>query len=133
MTDGLSPKQRHIVRVTAHTARLDMARLDAAVRAALDDGLTLNELKEVQVHASTYLGFPSAIWGSYVTMLAVEDRLAQGIVDEPGRDNSPPEDGDRLARGTRLMETVTGHGPAEQARALIAAPAAARVPGSLQD
>lgn len=114
MSDVLSPKQRHIARVTAHTARLDMARLDAAVRAALDDGLTLNELKEIQVHASTYLGFPSAIWGSYVTMLAVEDRLARGIVDESGRDNSPPEDGDRLARGTRLMETVTGHGPAEQ-------------------
>lgn len=119
MNDHLTTKQRHIALITAHTARLDMDRLDATIRSALDGGMTVNEIKEVFVHASTYLGFPSAIWGSYVAMLVVEDRASQGIVDEAGRDNSPVEDGDRLARGTRTMEQVTGHGPDEQASGVM--------------
>ncbi len=114
MSHALSPRLRHIALVTAHTAQGDQEQLDRAIRDALDDGLTISDLKEVFIHAYTYLGFPRAIWGSYIALAAIEARTTAGVVDEAGREPSPIEASsleEKRALGQRLMEQVTGHLP----------------------
>ena len=48
-TEALSPKERQIAAISAHTARGDMDGLKTALAAGLDAGLSLNEIREVLV------------------------------------------------------------------------------------
>ena len=47
----MDTKRQHIAEIAALTGRGDLAGLESALVAGLDDGMTVNELKEVMVHA----------------------------------------------------------------------------------
>ncbi|RYF54121.1 MAG: carboxymuconolactone decarboxylase, partial [Cytophagaceae bacterium] len=59
----LLPKQQRIVVIAALTAKGDLQKLQPALSAGLDAGMTLNEIKEVLVHLYAYCGFPRSIRG----------------------------------------------------------------------
>lgn len=84
--DALTSKQQHMVPVAAFTANGDLQRLDAAIIAALDAGLSVNELKEIMIHLYAYAGFPRALNGLATLMNTVEARKAAGIKDETGEE-----------------------------------------------
>ena len=46
----MDTKRQHIAEIAALTGRGDLAGLESALVAGLDDGMTVNELKEVMVH-----------------------------------------------------------------------------------
>ncbi|MGD8588425.1 MAG: carboxymuconolactone decarboxylase family protein [Chromatiales bacterium] len=48
--DALSAKQQGIIPIAAFTANGDLASLQVAIRAGLDAGLSVNEIKEIQIH-----------------------------------------------------------------------------------
>jgi quercetin dioxygenase-like cupin family protein len=56
--DALSAKQQGIIPIAAFTANGDLESLKAAIRAGLDAGLSVNEIKEIQIHLYAYAGFP---------------------------------------------------------------------------
>ena len=60
-TEALSPKERQIAAISAHTARGDMDGLKTALAAGLDAGLSLNEIREVLVQMYAYCGFPRSL------------------------------------------------------------------------
>lgn len=68
----MDTKRQHIAEIAALTGRGDLAGLESALVAGLDDGMTVNELKEVMVHAYAYCGFPRALRGLQ-TLVAVLD------------------------------------------------------------
>lgn len=52
--------------------------------------MTVNETKEVMVHAYAYCGFPrSFAWFAAPLMQVLDERRARGIADTVGRDASP--------------------------------------------
>lgn len=53
--DTLSIRQQRIVAIAATTARGDLENLKTSLDRGLDDGMTVNEIKEVLVHAYAYL------------------------------------------------------------------------------
>gem|GEM_PF-4433400 len=61
--DILSIRQQRIVAIAATTAQGDLENLKTSLVCGLDDGMTVNEIKEVLVHAYAYCGFPRSLRG----------------------------------------------------------------------
>lgn len=59
--DSLTPRQQSIVEIAAGTGRGDLENLKPAFAAGLDNGLTVNEIREVLIHAYAYCGFPRSL------------------------------------------------------------------------
>ncbi len=58
---NLSERQLHLAKCAALEAQGDLERLNAAVRAALDAGVSVNELKEAFSQLYAYTGFPRSL------------------------------------------------------------------------
>ena len=83
---ALSAKQQSIIPIAAYTASGDLESLEAAIRSGLDAGLTVNEVKEIQIHLYAYVGFPRALNGLATLLTVVEERKAAGITDPVGEE-----------------------------------------------
>jgi len=107
--DALSLQARRIAPVAAFTASGRQDALKDALRNGLEAGLTVNELKEVQIHLYAYAGFPRALNALAAFMALIEERKAQGIEDEVGPEATPlPADKSGLALGKEVQTRLSG-------------------------
>ncbi|WP_312715339.1 carboxymuconolactone decarboxylase family protein [Sphingobacterium multivorum] len=107
--DSLSNKEKNLVRIAAITASGDLTKLKDALNKGLDDGLTINQIKESIIHLYAYAGFPRSIRGLQTLMAVLEERKAQGINDQTGADASPiRNDQTKYERGKAILEQLTG-------------------------
>lgn len=107
--NALTVRQRHIVGIAAHTGRGDLEKLKPALAAGLDGGLSVNEIREVLIHAYAYCGFPRSLRALQTFITVLDERKAQGIEDTVGRDASPVSDKrSRYERGRDLLAEISG-------------------------
>ena len=85
----LNTKQQHIAEIAATTSRGDMETLTIALNNALDDGLTINEGKEILIQLYAYCGFPRSLNAITNMMNVVNDRQSKGIKDAVGAETTP--------------------------------------------
>ena len=86
----LEDKEQKLVEIAMYTARGNMSGLKGALRAGLDAGLTVNEIKEVLVQLYAYCGFPRSLnaLGSFMALLQGRPETAPGgetSGENPGR------------------------------------------------
>lgn len=106
---SLSVKQQSIVPIASSMATGDIANLKIAVNNGLDNGLTVNETKEVIVHLYAYCGFPRALNGLTAVNEVLAERQAKGIEDVVGKEAAPiPAGTDMLQKGTDVQTQVSG-------------------------
>ena len=106
---ALTAKQASIVTVAAFTAQGDLPNLKTALNEALDNGMTVNEVKEVLVQMYAYCGFPRSLNGINTLIAVLDERKAAGIVDEIGRDATPVDPKrDRYAIGEKTQTELVG-------------------------
>ncbi|PWM79709.1 MAG: 4-carboxymuconolactone decarboxylase [Phascolarctobacterium sp.] len=106
---ALSTQQANIVTVAAFMAKGDLTHLKTALATALDNGMTVNEAKEVLVHLYAYTGFPRSLNALSTLNALVEERKAAGIKDVLGPDATPLDPSvNRLAAGTRIQTEISG-------------------------
>lgn len=67
----LTSKQQNIAIISSYTATGNLEALDTAINKALDDGMTINEIKEVLVQMYAYCCFPRSLNGLSTLMNAV--------------------------------------------------------------
>ena len=79
--DTLTIKEKNIVVISALTAANNQAKLEEAVNKSLDDGMTLNELKEILVQLYAYCGFPRSLNAINTAIKVSDERKANGITD----------------------------------------------------
>lgn len=107
--NGLTLRQQAIVRIASCTGRGDLENLKPALAAGLENGLTVNEIREVLIHAYAYCGFPRSLRALQTFIALLDERKAQGIEDAVGRDASPVEDGrTRYERGRDILAEISG-------------------------
>lgn len=58
---SLSERQKHLATIAALEAQGDLIRLEPAIKAALDGGVTINEIKEAFSQLYAYTGFPRSL------------------------------------------------------------------------
>ena len=108
----LTERQLHLATVASLEAQGDLARLDPAIRAALDGGVTINELKEAFSHLYAYTGFPRSLNALGVLSKVLEDRKANGITDNEGKAWTRPSVWDdakaSLEVGTQVQTQLSG-------------------------
>lgn len=98
-----------LVRVASTAAKGDLEGLKKELNKALDDGLTVNQIKEGIIHLYAYAGFPRSIRGLQTLMEVLEERRARGINDRTGADASPiRNDQTKYDRGKAILEQLTG-------------------------
>ena len=114
---GLSLRQQRIAEIASCTGRGDLESLKPALAAGLNDGLTVNEIREVLIHAYAYCGFPRSLRALQTFIAVLDERKAQGIKDVTGRDASPiKEKRTRYERGRDILAEISGI-PADAPRA----------------
>lgn len=104
----LSEKQQAIVPIAALTANGDLERLKEAIGSGLNAGLSINEIKEVQIHLYAYTGFPRTLNGLTTLMGVLDERKAEGIEDPVGKEASPFPENDSLEVGTAVQTELVG-------------------------
>lgn len=82
---ALSTQQANIVTVAAFMAKGDLPNLKKSLATALDNGMTVNQTKEVLVHLYAYTGFPRSLNALSTLNNLVQERKAAGINDEMAR------------------------------------------------
>ena len=105
----LSGKQQSIIPIAAFTAKGDTEKLKGALVEGLQNGMTINEIKEVLVQMYAYTGFPRSLTGLNTFITLLDERKAQGIHDEVGRDATPvPDNANIRELGTANQTAVIG-------------------------
>lgn len=111
----LSPRQLHLASCAALEAQGDMARLDDALRQALDAGIKVNELKEAFSQLYAYTGFPRTLNALGVLKAVLDDRKAKGIDDHEGTPWQAPElwanASEALEKGAEVQTRLCGGVP----------------------
>lgn len=106
---ALAQQQQRIVPIAAFTANGDQASLRTAIQDGLDAGLSVNEIKEAQIHLYAYVGFPRALNGLATFMTVLDERKANGIKDEIGKQPATlPSDKTSLELGKEVQTELVG-------------------------
>lgn len=116
-TKKLSDRQKGIVLMAAFTAKGDLEKLKLGINKGLDAGLTINECKEVFLHAYAYCGFPRSIQGLNTLIATLEERRAKGIKDNIGREATPVSGTNKYETGWKNLAKLGGRstdGPIEK-------------------
>lgn len=107
--DALTDKQQSIIPIAAFTANGDLKSLRVAIERGLNGGLSINEIKEIQVHLYAYVGFPRALNGLATLMKVVDDRKAKEISDPVGETATPlPAKKSSLELGQEIQTELVG-------------------------
>ena len=105
----LSAKEKRIIPIAAFTASGNLPKLETALTEGLEAGLTVNEIKEILVHAYAYAGFPRALNGIGTFMAVMDKRKEQGLKDNMGKEATPvPSDFDETAYGHKVRNELVG-------------------------
>lgn len=108
-TELLSPADRQIILVSAFTATGDTERLREAIDDGLDNGLAVNEIKEIMVQMYAYCGFPRSLNALNLLMNTVDGRKAAGKNDIQGAEASPVDTiTDMSAHGEAVRTSLAG-------------------------
>ena len=106
---ALNAKQQSIIPIAAFTAKGDVEKLKTALAEGLQDGMTVNEIREVLVQMYAYTGFPRSLTGLNTFIALLDERKAQGIHDEVGKDATPlPDTANIREIGTANQTAVIG-------------------------
>ncbi len=108
-TNALTAKQQGIIPIAAFTANGNLDHLKAAIETGLNSGLSINEIKEIQIQLYAYAGFPRALNGLATLMSVVDARKAKGINDPTGKQANPfPADKSSLELGKQVQTQLSG-------------------------
>ncbi len=105
--DVLTTKQQDIAIISAFTAVGNLTDLEPAINKGLDDGLTINEIKEALIQMYAYCGFPRSLNGLGTLLSVTDKRKGAGKKDVEGEAGTPLT-GDKLVVGTATQTQLAG-------------------------
>lgn len=105
---ALSEKEQNIVKIASYTAKGDLQNLEKSLNVALDEKLSVNEIKEILVQSYAYCGFPRSLNGVGTFMKVVDSRQGKNdVIGEEGK--VLPKDTDKYAYGDKVQVELTGN------------------------
>lgn len=103
--NSLNAKQQSIAEAAAYAARGDQKGLKEALVKGLDNGVTVNEYKEILTQVYAYCGFPRSL-NALGTLMALEEE--RGNKDEQGALPAAKPQGTSLEFGTENQTKLVG-------------------------
>lgn len=109
MKNVLDNRQQSMVAIAALEAKGDMDGLRDAINKGIDNGLTVNDIKEALSQLYAYTGFPRSLNALNMLKQVSEERKANGIDTPEGKDADPmTPDYDALKAGTEVQTKLVG-------------------------
>lgn len=106
----LTKKEENIVMISSYTASGDLVNLETSIKKGLDEGLTINEVKEILVQMYAYCGFPRSLNGLSTLLKVTKEGKCEGGKYTEGEAGKPlTKDVDLNKIGTETQTTLTGH------------------------
>ena len=100
----LTIKQQDIVMISSYTATGDLKNLEISIKKGLEDGMTINEVKEILVQMYAYCGFPKSLNG-----LATLMKIAKNGNYKEGKEGKTlPKNADKNLIGTKVQTDLVG-------------------------
>jgi len=107
-SDTLTAQQQGLVTISALTAIGDLENLKPELNTALNNGLTINEIKEALVQLYAYCGFPRSLNAISTFKTVLDERKAKGITDKEGKEIIVANNvADKYEQGRKVLETLT--------------------------
>ena len=102
--ENLTTKEKNIVLISSYTASGDLDKLEQVTKKGLEEGLTINEVKEVMVQLYAYCGFPKSI-NAVSTLMKVSKngKYKEGKAGVPLK-----KDADKNAIGEKTQTELCG-------------------------
>ena len=108
----LNNKQQSIIAIASLEAKGDIDNLSIAINEGMENGLTVNQIKELLSQLYAYTGFPRSLNALSVLQKVIEERKNTGKTIEEGNNNSPlPENFNALKEGTKVQTMLCGGVP----------------------
>lgn len=105
--EALNKKQQDIVMISSYTANGDLKNLEKILNKSLDDGLSVNEIKEILVQMYAYCGFPRSLNAINTFINVVDSRTDKNDkIGEEGK--SLPAGTDKKAYGNNVQIELIG-------------------------
>lgn len=105
----IDKKSSSIVLISLYTATNNNKGLEYALYGGLENGMTINEIKEELCHLYSYCGWGNSIRGINLLKDVLHQRKAKGIDDPEGRDATPNFSVEsRYEFGARMQCLITG-------------------------
>lgn len=105
----LTARQYALAEIAALTASGEVNMLAPAINRALDDGMTVNEIKDEMVQLYAYCGFPRSLNALTALNTTIEKRRRQKLSVTEGRTATPlPAGTDMLQQGTATQTELVG-------------------------
>lgn len=105
----MTEKQKSITEISIFTAKGDLEELKKSINSGLDNGVTLNEAKEIMVHLYAYCGFPRSLNALSVLLNTADEREKNVVRTEIGREATPvPQSRNSLEYGTKVQTEIVG-------------------------
>ncbi len=106
---SLTSRQKHLATIAALEAQGDLSRLEPAICAALESGVTINEIKEAFSQLYAYTGFPRSLNALGVLSKVLERNHGQWAEGKPWQcpalwDNATKA----LEQGTKVQTQLSG-------------------------
>lgn len=104
----LNSQEQSLVKISALTATGNIEQLKIQLNNGLDNGLSINEIKETLTQLYAYCGFPRSLNAITTFKTVLDERKTKGINDREGKrivvDNNPS---DRYEQGRKVLEDLT--------------------------
>lgn len=100
---SLDNKSKEVAAVASLIAQGAMPQLKVHLNGALNTGCSVNEVKELILHLSVYVGIPRAINATNVLKEVLDERKGNGIEDKEGIVYTQSEDIDRYVLGAEYL------------------------------
>lgn len=104
----LSPRQQDIVAIASYTAIGDKDGLARSIVSGLDNGLTVNDIKELLIQSYAYCGFPRSLTALGVLKGVLDNRISAGIADPEGESAKVVSDIDKYGQGAKTLSELSG-------------------------
>lgn len=108
LIQALSQRESAIVKISAYTALGNLPALETELNAALDNGMSVNEIKEILIQLYAYCGFPRSLQGINTFMSVIETRRTNGTVDTEGEAPATVSAEGKYQAGKATLQQLTG-------------------------
>ena len=108
--DRLTPKEQSIIKISSYTAQGNLPELEKTLNSGLDNGLSINEIKEILVQLYAYCGFPRSLNAINTFIKVTSSRNGDTIGETP---ETMPEDINKFEVGKRNTEKIFGKSDAK--------------------
>jgi 4-carboxymuconolactone decarboxylase len=105
---NLNPKEQSLVKISASTATGNLIHLKLDLNKGLDEGLSINEIKEALTQLYAYCGFPRSLNAINAFKTVIDERKSNGIKDNEGKKIVVENNvADKYEQGRKTLETLT--------------------------